>query len=162
LGEIKNICSKEISFESQMLARIGGVIAGVLVGGLVVALVEYLSSRRYPMPEGLDTTNKAALGAWISTLPLNAMIFVLVAHALGAGVGGAVCAMVMGEVWWVGPMIVGAMFEVGGIMNLVSVPGHPTWFAVVDVLLYFPCAWLGANMAYTAALLVVVADTKEA
>ena len=46
--------------------------------------------------------------------------------------------------------IVGALFLVGGIINVLSIP-HPLWFTAVDLLLYLPLALVGCRLAPVAA-----------
>jgi hypothetical protein len=47
---------------------------------------------------------------------------------------------------------VGSLFLLGGIANVVMLPG-PVWFSAVDLLLaYLPAAWLGNAVAMRAPL----------
>jgi len=44
-------------------------------------------------------------------------------------------------------LIIGAVFLLGGISMVMSVPS-PTWFNVLDLIgAYFPMGWLGAKLA---------------
>jgi hypothetical protein len=45
-----------------------------------------------------------------------------------------------------GAIIIGVLFFIGGIGNLMTVP-HPTWFAVVDLIAYLPAAFIGNLVA---------------
>ena len=42
-------------------------------------------------------------------------------------------------------MIIGALTLVGCVVNMQTIP-HPTWFAVVDLLLPVPVAYLAARL----------------
>lgn len=118
------------------------VMVGVIVGIVVVTLVEGISSKLYPPPADLVASDIDALRQHISTLPRAAFFIVLAAHAIGTLAAGFVCAAVSkNQLWW-GPIFVGAILLAGGIANLVMIP-HPIWFAIVDVAVYLPAAYLG-------------------
>ncbi len=114
----------------------------MVAGIATVVLVEGISSRVYPPPPGLDMNDAAAMKEFVKGLPTGAFLFVLAAHAAGAFVAGAVCTLVAWQRWPVGSVIVGAVFLVVGITNLLMLP-HPTWFIVVDVLVFIPAAFAG-------------------
>ena len=69
------------------------------------------------------------------------------AHALGTLVGAFVCALIAAGNKMRLALLIGAIFLVGGIMNVYMLPS-PKWFAVLDIVVaYLPMAWLGGNMA---------------
>ena len=41
---------------------------------------------------------------------------------------------------------IGAVFLVFGAINLKMIP-HPLWFAIIDLAIYLPAAWLGGRLA---------------
>ena len=44
-------------------------------------------------------------------------------------------------------MIVAAVFLLASLVNLATIPWHPTWFAVVNLALFVPIAYLAARLA---------------
>ncbi|MBX3412966.1 MAG: hypothetical protein KF708_09785 [Pirellulales bacterium] len=126
----------------HILAVLGGAMAGVLG----VAIVEALSSLVYPLPVGLDTNDREAMKAHLAGLPPGAFLLVLAAHATGSFVGGAVSALIARRRAYDKALIVGLLLMVAGILTLVSLP-HPIWFALADVALYVPFAFLGCSVA---------------
>lgn len=126
----------------HVLAVLGGVLAGV-VG---VTFVEALSSFLYPLPPGLNTNDRAAMSAHIAGLPAGAFAMVLAAHATGSFLGGAVCAFISRRKAYDKALIIGLLLMVAGILTLLAMP-HPLWFALADVMLYVPFAFLGCYLA---------------
>lgn len=129
-----------------MLRRLLGVAGGLLAGVFVVALVEMLSARFYPLPADLDWRDPQALRQFLETLPTGAFLSVLAAHALGAATAGLVCGLVVRERWLPGPLILGGCFLLAGLVSLWLIP-HPAWFALCDTLVYVPAALAGHRLA---------------
>jgi hypothetical protein len=66
------------------LRSIGAILGSVLVGVIVIAAVEALSTVIYPLPAGFDPKNTEAMRAHIASLPIGAFLFVLAAWGLGS------------------------------------------------------------------------------
>jgi len=64
-----------------------GVLAGLVVGIVLVALVETLGMRLIPPPPGMDPTDPASIAAAMRNMPIGSFLFVLAAWFLGTGVG---------------------------------------------------------------------------
>ena len=119
------------------------ILAGVVVGGLVIGLIEMASP--YRPPEGLDLNDRTALGNWISTLPFGAFGLLLVAYFLGSMAGGFVTNWIARPTTYRPALSTGFALFVVGAINLVTIP-HPVWFAVVSSCLYFIGARLGGRL----------------
>lgn len=121
------------------------VIAGVVVGGLAVGLIEGLNYVLFPPPAGLSLSDPEALGRFAASLPTTAYAIVGLAFMLGALVGGAVAGWVVGRRLVVPGIIVGVILAGSSVLNLVdpSLPPHPTWMWA-PALLAAPMGWLGA------------------
>jgi hypothetical protein len=129
-----------------MVRCIAAVICGAIAGGVFNMAVIMLSWTIYRPPEGADLHDPATMSAYVQSLPLPAFLIILVAHAGGALVGGLVAALIARRAPLVLGAIVGGLFLVGGVVNVMSIP-RPLWFAVVDLLSYVPCGMLGARWA---------------
>lgn len=127
-----------------MLRMIGAVIAGLLTGGILIAAVEGISSTVYPLPEGLDMADRAALANYTMNMPMGAYLFVLAGWILGAFGGGAVAVIISKHSRTA--IIVGAILTLGGLANMYMIP-HPTWFWIVGVLVFIPSAVAGGKIA---------------
>ena len=60
---------------------------GLLVASLVVMGVESINSVLFPFPPGIDMNDRAAIAAFVKTLPPAAFVAVFFAWALGAFTG---------------------------------------------------------------------------
>ncbi len=126
-----------------MVRKIFAGIGGILAGNVFNLAVIFLSWAIFPLPEGTDPSNPESLATYIKTLPVAAFLLILVAHAGGSFVGGAVAALIARQAQLMLGGIVGIVFLLAGIMNAVSIPA-PLWFVIVDLLLYVPAGILGA------------------
>jgi hypothetical protein len=125
--------------------KILAVVLGVIVGCIVIFLVEAIGHRVHPPPADLDYRNAEQMKAYIDTMPSSAFLFVLGAYALGSCAGGWVAAKI-GKAMALA-LIVGAILEVFGVMNVVMIPSQPLWFIAASLALYLPCSWLGGRLA---------------
>lgn len=121
------------------------VIAGLVSGSIVVSICEWLSHRVYPLPP-LDLNDPVALRAAIATLPLAALILVVVGWTVGTYAGARVGVAVAvtrkaRAAWWVG-----ALFLLATAANLSMIP-HPTWMAVAGPAGVIAAAWLASRSA---------------
>ena len=126
-----------------MLRKISAVIAGVLVVGVVVWVLQFVGSHLHPLPEGLDPTDPAseeAFRAYLSTLPIASWILAFVSEILGATLGGLTAASIARDRkrWFASGIF--ALALLGSIMNWVSF-SHPVWF-IVGQLVGYPLALL--------------------
>ena len=63
-----------------MIRNVCAVVAGLIVGMLFNMVVVGVDFMLYPMPEGVDFEDTEGVAAYIKSLPLLALLIVLVAH----------------------------------------------------------------------------------
>lgn len=125
--------------------NIGAGLAGVVVAGLIVWLIEMLSHAIYPMPEGLEMTDIEAMTDYIESLPIGAFVWVVVAW-IGGTLGGTIVGIRIGTApAYIFAMLVGAFMLIAITINLVAFP-HPTWVAVSGVIGAIAAAWAGMKI----------------
>ncbi len=133
-----------------MLKNIVAGIAGVIIAGLLVWLVELLGHTVYPPPTNLNFADPDAMSAYIDALPIGALLFVAAAWFI-ATLGGTVAACKIGDAK---PMIfasvVGGLMLLGTLFNLMTIP-HPVWFSILGVAGIAVGAWLGMTLGAAAA-----------
>jgi xanthosine utilization system XapX-like protein len=125
-----------------MFRSVGAALAGMLAAALVVGLVESLSNSIYPAPVGLNPADKAAMEAYMRSLPIGAFIMLLVGWFDGT-MAGAFLATLMtgGRERWPSLAVAGAMLA-GALFTMMQIP-HPPWVAMVGIALFFPAAAAG-------------------
>lgn len=119
----------------RILMTVLGVLLGGLGGTIVMMACHFATMPLYPPPEGLDIMDPAqeeAVHAWMATLPGRAFLVAAICHWIGTAAGAAIAMLITGRRSTGPALIVGALFTVAGITNLVSVP-HPAWFPYVDL-----------------------------
>ena len=121
------------------------VIAGLFLGSLVNMGLVMISGKVIAPPAGADVSTVEGLTASIHLFEPKHFLFPFLAHALGTLAGALVAARIAGRKFLCA-MIVGCVFVLGGIVNVMMLPA-PLWFEVTDlVLAYFPMAWLGHRL----------------
>ncbi|MGO4551799.1 hypothetical protein AB4059_11930 [Lysobacter sp. 2RAF19] len=124
-----------------------GVLAGLVVMYIVIAGVEYGSHLLYPPPKGLDPTQTANLAAILAAAPFAALAMLVLAWVAGAFAGGWVAAKIS-RAWPRTASVVVALFVLLGVIGMILiVPNHPTWVAILGIVLPVPMALLGARIA---------------
>jgi hypothetical protein len=128
-----------------MLKNIVAGIAGVVVAGLLVWLVETLGHTVYPPPAGLNFADADAMRAYIDGLPIGALLFVAGAWFIGT-LGGTLAACKIGDAKPViFAAVVGGLILLGTLFNLMTIP-HPLWFSILGVVGIGIAAWLGMTL----------------
>ena len=127
-----------------MYRLIASVVVGVIVGGLVIGFVEWLSSLVYPLPENMDLMDQEALQAYISELPFGALLFIILAWALGSFAGGVVSKIIVMKPTW--PSVLTGIILMGlAVLNMIFI-SHPIWFWIAGLLPMLPLAYLGGKI----------------
>jgi hypothetical protein len=112
----------------------------IMVSGVVI-----------PPPPGADVTTMEGLKASLHLFEPRHFVFPFLAHALGTLVGAFVAGLLAPGRSVVPAFVVGGLFQLAGIANVMMLPA-PAWFNATDlVLAYLPAAWLGQTLAARAA-----------
>lgn len=119
------------------------VLLGLVVGFLVVVAIELVSHRLYPLPAGIDPSDAEALAAAVAQMPLGAFLLLLAAW-LGGTLLGSWIASRVGR-GYVPGIVVGALFLIAGIANLLMIP-HPVWFWAAAVVVFIVATFLGTRL----------------
>lgn len=108
------------------------VVVGVLVAGIVVAVVQFIGHAAFPPPAGLDVSRPDNQGRIMEAIPFEAKLAVVIAWFLGA-LAGATMAIAVARrtlpAW-----IVGLCFAGLGLWTTQMFP-HPDWMLASAVVL---------------------------
>jgi hypothetical protein len=129
-----------------MIRSVLAVIAGLLVGGIVVALCEAPGMFLHPPPPGMDWNDPAQLKAHVAKAPLAAQIGVAVAWTLGPLVGSFVAALLARRAFFAHGFTVGMLFAALDVYYIRTFP-LPTWLVVIGVFGPVAMSWLGSSLA---------------
>jgi hypothetical protein len=130
---------------NPILKNILAVVAGCLVGGIVNMAIIMMSSSVIPPPAGADLTTVEGLKASMALMEPRHFIMPWLAHALGTLVGAFIAARFAASHQMKLAMLVGALFFIGGAVNVAMLPS-PLWFTIADLgLAYCPMAYMGGK-----------------
>jgi hypothetical protein len=123
--------------------RIGGVIAGLAIAWLLVLGAEALVHVLYPPPAGANMQDMETMKRFVATLPVAAMLMVLLGWAVGT-LAGTYAATRIG--WSPVPgWVVGALLFAGGIANASMIP-QPAWLTAASLVVFVVMTWLGTRL----------------
>lgn len=122
------------------------VLLGVVSGVIVIAASDALSEALYPLPEGVDPRDPAALSEAMRTMPAGAIALLLLGWCAGCFAGGWAAARVGVGAKLRLALTTGGILLAGAVLTALSVP-PPVWFWGACVLLFVPCAFLGGKLA---------------
>lgn len=132
---------------NPIVRNILAVIAGIVIGSIVNMTLITVSGSIIPPPEGADVTTMEGLKASMALFQPKHFIMPFLAHALGTLVGAVIAALVAGTRKMTFAMVIGCLFLIGGVINVILLPS-PVWFAILDVVgAYIPMAYLGGKLA---------------
>src|SRR5262245_24164429 len=129
-----------------MWRSILAIIVGIIVGGIVVAIIEIPGNRLHPLPTGTDMSDWNAIRSHAGKAPLAAMVGVAIAWTVGPLVGACVAAFIAGRSFLVHGMIVGLIFLLLDLMMISSLP-HPLWLTIVGIVAPLISSYIGATLA---------------
>lgn len=115
-------------------------LCGLLVATVVIALIQNVGHRIYPVANPLSPYSLHH----IMSLPLGAFVFVELSYLVGSVLGGYATAKIASSHKMHLAIALGVLLTLLGIQNLFAIP-HPLWFAILSTCTFIPAAYLGAN-----------------
>ena len=129
-----------------IVRNILAVIAGAFIGSLVNGSLIMMSGSIIPPPNGADVTTEEGLKAAMHLFEPKHFIMPFLAHAIGTLIGAVVAVAIAANNKMKMAIIVGVLFLMGGIANVLMLPA-PMWFNILDlVVAYFPMAFLAGKI----------------
>jgi hypothetical protein len=130
------------------LKYIVAVIAGIVLGSAVNMGIVTLSPSLIPPPDGIDMTTMEGLKEGLVLMQPKHFIMPFLAHAIGTLIGAFTAFKIASFHNMRAALTIGVFFLIGGVTNIIMLPGSPIWFTILDVALaYLPMAWLGGKLA---------------
>ncbi|MCB0760450.1 MAG: hypothetical protein KDC12_02930 [Flavobacteriales bacterium] len=123
------------------------VLAGAIIGGVVNMALIMSGPLFIEFPEGFNPEDQQSLIEYMPKFEFKHFIMPFLAHAIGTLVGAIIAVKIGASRKLTLALIIGALFFIGGAMN-VAMLNAPMWFNITDlVLAYFPMAYLGWKLA---------------
>jgi len=126
------------------------VVVALIAAIAVIMIVQMVNTLVVPMPGSDITGNPAKFREFLLTMPTTAYVVILIGYFLGSFAGGFIVKN-MSRRESPGmklPLLIGGLLTVGAILNFfVLVPGQPSWFVMIGLLIFIPISLLGAKFA---------------
>ena len=116
-----------------VLRGLVGVVAGLIVGALLVFAVQMVAHVMFAPATPVDRNDPAAVEQFIAGLPLGAFLMVLLSYFIGTVVGSSTAARIGRSL--IPSIIVTLLLFGAAVSNLVMIP-HPWWMAVAVPTVY--------------------------
>lgn len=131
----------------RILWSLLALLAGAVVGGVAITVLELLAHVAYPLPPGTDWSDPATMQALMAVRPFGAYFAIWLAHVVGTAAAAWTGARFAPRAPLAHGLAVGLLFWIGGIANLLSL-SHPLWFWAIELPAYPLAAWAGARRAW--------------
>ena len=127
-----------------MLRSILSCLAGVITAVIIISVVERVGQSIWPVPTGVNWTDKTSAKAAMDQMPTGALAAVATGWVLGTLVGGFLAARLGRRRW--PAFVVGGLVVAASVANLLMLP-HPVWFWPVALVLVPLAAVTAARLA---------------
>jgi hypothetical protein len=128
------------------LRSASAILMGFITGFVIIVGCEYANIRLFPLPQGIDPEDTAAMNAAMGAMPAKAMILVLVGWAIGTIGASFMAAKFAAQFKALHGLVMGLIFLGGAIMTMRQIH-HPLWFWIVGIAIFFPAAIFGSSLA---------------
>ena len=129
------------------MRKIWAVLTGVLSGSVVMIIVETLGHKIYPVAMNLESITKEAKAEYMKNIPVEAMLMIILAWAVGSFVAGIVATLISKDHSSFAALRSGAILLAMAIVNMLMIP-HPIWFWIAGLLIFIPLSWLGFKLIH--------------
>jgi hypothetical protein len=122
------------------------ILASIFIGSIINMSIVLLGPNIIPPPNGADVTTMKGLKESMHLFQPKHFLFPFLAHALGTFNGALIAAKFSKFNNTRNALIVGAIFLIGGVMDVFSLP-TPIWFGLTDLIIaYIPMAYLATKL----------------
>jgi uncharacterized protein YneF (UPF0154 family) len=117
----------------RVLKTVVAIIAGVVAGGFLTFAIEYTNTLWHPMPPGLDLSDSKGMAEFVEQLPVQALLIVVVAYAVGSFVGTWITRRIAPDRMVRPALVTGGLYLLATISNFFQIP-HPLWMIVASLV----------------------------
>lgn len=132
---------------NPILKNILAVVAGIAIGNIVNMGLITIGPSIIPLPEGVNPDDFESMKTNIHLYGPQHFIMPFLAHALGTLAGALVTVAIAVSHKMKFAIAIGCFFSLGGIMMVFMLPGTPTWFIALDLIVaYIPMGYLATKI----------------
>ena len=122
------------------------VLAGLIVGYVIITVFETVSTLVYPLPPGVDPMDIEALRAIVDLIPAGAFVFIIAGWGVGAFAGSWLAGRIATRQKAPHGLVVTVLLTLGGLFTLLTIP-HPVWVWAVGLAALVGGGYAGSRLA---------------
>ena len=130
----------------KFLRSILGIIFGMVIGVIVIAVLQMINGYLHPMPPGTDPFNPESLKRAFAGLPATAFVGLLVSYLFGVFFASFAAGKIAGHSEVLHGFVISLLFALMGISNFAMFPA-PIWVVILAFIIYFAAGFLGSSFA---------------
>lgn len=120
------------------MRRILAVIIGLIVGGVFIAggetVLHSLSGIKVPS----ENATQKELFDYVQQIPVLLKVLLVVNWGISVFIAGLVAAFIQGRTSMKPSLIVAGILQLFMYMNMLLIPGHPTWVVITTTIMCVP------------------------
>ena len=126
------------------MRTIAGVIAGLIVGSIAIAIIQQLNVVVFPWPEDFDPQDQEKLKEAVENLSPGASLAKIFGICVGAAVAGGLATLVAKENAMFAALSIGLFYTIGGCVYFFFIlPYHQPWVTISSLACPLPMSFLG-------------------
>ena len=146
----------------KIVRSIVAVVVGWVLSGIVIFAIQMVNTIAYapgggkPIVERMEdmkkmTEDPQAMKAYAESLPVTALLVVLLAWQIGVFIGGGVSALIAGRAQMLHAGIIGGLVLAATVFNFINMKrqydfSHPDWMIIAALLLPLPASLLAGKL----------------
>lgn len=120
------------------MRRVLAVIIGLIVGGVFIAggesVLHSLSGIKVPS----ENATQKELFDYVQQIPVLLKVLLVINWGISVFIGGLVAAFIQGRTSMKPSLIVAGILQLFMYMNMLLIPGHPTWVVITTTVMCVP------------------------
>lgn len=128
------------------MRRVLAVIIGLIVGGVFIAggesVLHSLSGIKVPN----ENATQKELFDYVQQIPVLLKVLLVINWGISVFIGGLVAAFIQGRTSMKPSIIVAGILQLFMYMNMLLIPGHPTWVVITTTVMCIPLGMIAHFM----------------
>jgi hypothetical protein len=129
----------------NLFRNILALLAGIVAGGITIALIQALNVKFYPRPPVIDFKDQAAMAKYMAGLPVGAFLIVLLSYLVGFTLAVFLAIRLSVSTPERQGLLATMFFGAASVLNLMSLP-HPMWFWIANLAVLIVAAMAGGKL----------------
>jgi predicted membrane protein len=120
------------------MRRVLAVIIGLIVGGVFIAGGESVLHSFSGIKVPNENATQKELFDYVQQIPVLLKVLLVINWGISVFIGGLVAAFIQGRTSMKPSIIVAGILQLFMYMNMLLIPGHPTWVVITTTVMCIP------------------------